>query len=52
MKDALDQRGKLLLEIQSLRKQASKERQLNRRADLNLKLKALETELNQLTAQL
>ncbi len=52
VKDALDQRGKLLMEMQSLRKLAQKERQLNRRADLNLKIKALESELNQLTSQL
>lgn len=52
VKDALDQRGKLLMEMHSLRKQAQKERQINRRADLNLKIKALESELNQLTSQL
>ncbi len=52
VKDALDQRGKLLMEMHSLRKQAQKERQINRRADLNLKIKTLETELNQLTSQL
>ncbi|MCP5541978.1 MAG: DUF4391 domain-containing protein [Akkermansiaceae bacterium] len=52
VKDSLDRHGKLLMEIQSLRKQAAKERQLNRRADLNLKIKTLELELDQVKASL
>jgi hypothetical protein len=49
VKEALDQRSELLQEIQSLRKQAEKEKQLSRRVEFNLHIKARETKLQQLT---
>ena len=49
---ALTEHQRLTKEIATLRAQAAKERQLNRRVDLNLKLKAHETALEKLAEDL
>ena len=45
LRDSLDDHARLQRDIVILRAQAEKEKQLNRRVELNLEIKRLETEL-------
>lgn len=45
-RDGLDTHARLLRELSSLRTQAKREKQINRRVDLNLEIKRLEAELH------
>mgnify|MGYP001461303092 CR=1 FL=1 len=52
VRDSLDRHDQLARDIQALRKRAAKERQLNRRVDLNLQIKSLELELEAIKSTL
>ncbi len=52
VRDGLDVHAELQRELAVLRAKAKKERQINRRVELNLKIKRLEAKLAELTAQL
>jgi len=52
VRDGLDAHAQLQRELTVLRAKAAKEKQINRRVEINLKIKRLEAELTQLVAQL
>ena len=52
MREGLDAHAQLQRELTVLRAQAKKEKQINRRVELNLKIKRLEAQLAELVAQL